>query len=78
MRSDMELRIDTLVLEGVSEADGALVGDALSQELMRLLESGTLPILAEDRSIDRLDAGTLQARPQTPSAFGREPPDKAL
>jgi hypothetical protein len=71
MSTDIELRIETLVLDGINGADGALVGDALVQELARLLESaGTSPILAEGRTIDRLDAGTLQARPQAPARFG--------
>ena len=71
MSRDVELRIEALVIDGVTETDAPFVGDALARELVRLLESpGAGPILTAGREIDRLDAGALQARPLTPAAFG--------
>ena len=71
MNRDVELRIEALAIDGVTETDAPIVGDALVRELVRLLESpGARPRLAVGRDIDRLDAGALQARPLSPAALG--------
>ena len=70
---EIELHIDTLLVEGVSQKDGIRAGDALGRELVRLLERSPVSgALAADRDVNRIDAGSI-AEPATarPAALGR-------
>ncbi len=75
--SKINLEIDRLELEGVSRADGRIVGAALERELARLITRDGLPphVLAQ-AYLPRLDAGTLRLAPggspgTRPRALGR-------
>ncbi len=57
MRPDVEIHIDTLAIDGVSERDAARAGDAIQRELTRLIGAEPLPADMAPRAIDRLDAG---------------------
>ena len=71
MMRAIELHIDELVIDGVSQADGIRTGDAFSRELMRLIERSPSPLFAHEQAVDRLDAGTFAAaRSAQPSAIG--------
>ena len=71
MRRDIEVDIDTLVVEGLSQADGVRAGDAFSRELVRLFEGASAsPVLRNGRAIDRLDAGAATSRIGQPGALG--------
>jgi hypothetical protein len=66
----VELHIEELVLHGFSPGDRFGIGDAIQQELERLITEQGLPGLpAESASIQRLDGGSLKmragARPQS-------------
>jgi hypothetical protein len=68
---EIELRIDELVIDGVSQTDGIRTGDAFSRELMRLIELSPSTLFAHEQDVDRLDAGTFATpRPAQPSAIG--------
>ena len=70
----IHLEIDRLELEGVSRADGRLVGIALEQELSRLVtRDGLPPQVLERGSVPSLDAGSLRLAPNLrPRALGRQ------
>lgn len=71
MTRDVELHIDALIVDGVSQADGVRTGDAFSRELVRLLEGASAsPVLLQSQAIDRLDAGTVTSRAEHPAALG--------
>ena len=68
---EIELQIDELVIDGVSQADGIRTGDAFSRELMRLIERSPSDLFAHEQTVDRLDAGTFATpRSAQPSAVG--------
>ena len=59
---EIELQIDELVIDAASHADGIRAGDALSRELVRLLERSPAPsMFARDEAIESLDAGVSAA-----------------
>ena len=71
MMREIELRIDELIIDGVSQADGIRTADAFSRELMRLIEMSPSTLFAHEQAVERLDAGTCAAaRPAQPSAIG--------
>jgi hypothetical protein len=69
----IELHIEELVLHGFPAGDRFRIGDAVQQELLRLIGEHGLPVLiAKQLSTERLDAGTFKvapgAKPQTVGA----------
>jgi hypothetical protein len=65
----VRLHIEELVLHGFAPADRHAIGDAVQQELTRLLrEHGVAALLARGGETERLDAGSFplapDARPQ--------------
>ena len=65
----VELHIEELVLHGFPAGHRFGIGDALQQELTRLVAERGLPgVIAHPVNIDRIDAGTMQvgvgARPR--------------
>jgi len=68
MRPDVEIHIDTLAIDGVSERDAARAGDAIQRELTRLIGAEPLPADMAPRAIDRLDAGALPVPTSAPPA----------
>jgi hypothetical protein len=66
----VELHIEELVLHGFPAGDRHRIGDALQQELLRLIgEQGLPALLAQPLSRERLDGGAFKvgpgAKPQT-------------
>lgn len=70
----IELHIEELVLYGFAPADGDRIGEAVQQELARLLtEHGLSSALSTGREIERLNAGTFQLNAQSKAeATGNE------
>jgi hypothetical protein len=68
------LHIDQLVLHGVPAAHRQHVGEALRQELSRLLSEGGLPAgLATGGAVPRLEAGNIAVTPgAAPRAMGSQ------
>ena len=57
---NIELQIEELVLRGFAPEDRYLIGEAVQQELTRLLtERGVPPSLARGGEIGHLDGGTF-------------------
>ena len=48
MTHDLELHVETLVVDGVSDADAADVGQAFQQELVRLLQRSNASMAPND------------------------------
>ena len=69
---DLELHIEELVLHGFAPEDRDRLGEALRQELTRLLaERGVPPSFTQRRDVKRLDAGAFAAAPgATPEVLG--------
>ena len=67
-RAAVELHIEELVLHGFPASDRFRIGDAVEQELSRLIAERGLGLAANPVSIGRLDAGAFKvptnARPQ--------------
>lgn len=61
--ADLELHIEQLVLRGFAPGDRASIGEAVQQELARLLTQQGLPGLAHGASIGRIDGGSFQVAP---------------
>ena len=59
MHPPIRLRIDRLLLDGVTVGDPAALGRAVEAELSRLLTDGGTPFGAAAASIGRLDAGEV-------------------
>jgi hypothetical protein len=56
----VEVHIEELVLHGFASGDRYCIGDAIQEELVRLLEAQNLPASLQDRGAhDQIDAGTL-------------------
>jgi hypothetical protein len=70
----IEVRIEELILHGVSPADALRVGAATEHELSRLLAEHGLPdSLAGGADLDAGDAGAFTRRsPATPGSIGGE------
>ena len=70
----IRIRIDTLVLEGMSAADRLRIGAAVERELGRLIAEHGLPSGASERGArDVVDGGSFARTPlTTPSAIGAE------
>ena len=70
----IHLHIEELVLHGFASGDRHRIGDAMQQELARLLaEEQTPPGLTKSAAIDRLNAGTFQmATESKPQATGAQ------
>lgn len=67
----IELHIEEIVLHGFKSSDRGLIGDAVEQELSRLLLERRFPPLAN--ALDRVNAGTFPASFEArPSAIGAE------
>ncbi|MEY2521164.1 MAG: hypothetical protein QOF24_2923 [Verrucomicrobiota bacterium] len=57
----IHLHIEELILHGFAPGDRHRIGDAMQQELARLLaQKQTPPGLRKNAEIDRLNAGTFQ------------------
>ncbi|MEI2579944.1 hypothetical protein [Scytonema sp. PRP1] len=69
---NIELHIEELVLHGFARQDRYRIGDAIQQELTRLLnEQGVPPSVAGSGEIARLDAGTFEVKAGAkPEAIG--------
>ena len=68
------VRIDELVLHGVAPGNAASVGDALRQELARMLAAQGAPrSLARARPTDAIDGGSVHLRERaTPERIGHQ------
>lgn len=67
--NNIELQIEELILHGMGGSDRYLIGEAIQQELTRLLrEKGLPPSLAQGGEIARINAGEFEmksgAKPQ--------------
>ena len=67
--NNIELHIEELILHGMAGSDRYLIGEAIQQELTRLLsEKGLPPSLAQGGEIARINAGAFEmksgAKPQ--------------
>jgi len=71
---DLELHIEELVLHGFAPEDRDRLGEALRQELTRLLaERGVPPSFTQRREVERLNAGVFAAAPgATPQVLGHQ------
>lgn len=68
----ISLHIDELVLHGVPSAHREQVGEAVRQELTRLLAQGGIPP-GLSGAVPRLDAGSVQLTPgAAPDAMGAQ------
>lgn len=57
----VEMHIEELVLHGFAPGDRYRIGDAMQEELVRLLEAQNLPSTLQDGvALDQIDAGTLR------------------
>ena len=72
MKSNLDLRIQELVLHGFEPGDCHRIGEAAERELSRLFtEQGTPPALVQEREVAQLDGGTFEAeRGSTLEAVG--------
>lgn len=72
MKPNIELHIEELALHGFAPGDRLRIGEAIQQELTRLLtESGLPPSLLEGQELPHLDGGTFAARQGvSPRAIG--------
>ncbi|GET39211.1 hypothetical protein [Microseira wollei] len=70
--NNIELHIEELVLHGMGGSDRYLIGEALQQELTRLLsEKGLPPSLAQGGEIARINAGEFEMKSGAkPEAIG--------
>jgi hypothetical protein len=71
---DIDFHVDELVLHGVTLGDRHRVGQAIGDELTRLLAvDGLSPALARGAEVDRIDGGAFR-QPTTvgPSAVGAQ------
>ena len=71
MTKKIQIHIDELVLHGFSRADAPAIGDAVREEISRLIElRGLSPGLVD---IDRIDAGEFFPAPGTrPASIGSQ------
>jgi hypothetical protein len=61
---DIELHVEELVLHGFEPGDRYGIGQAVEQELGRLLaELGTPPSLARTGEVPHLDGGSFETKP---------------
>ena len=61
---NVELHIEELVLRGFAPEDRYLIGEAVQQELTRLLNKGGVPpLLARGGEIGQLDGGAFAMSP---------------
>ncbi len=66
---NINLHIEELVLHGFSPKDRYLIGEAVQQELVRLLsEQGIPPSLDSGSKVARLDAGAFNVKQGTQAA----------
>ena len=64
----IELHIERVVLHGFSRSNAPAVRAALERELARLLRPGRVqPQWTQDRTIGRIDGGTMSATAKSPS-----------
>ena len=69
----IELHIEELVLDGFSGRDRFAIGDALQEELSRLIAEKGLSEIQGPASIDHVKAGSFPAAPDTrEKALGTE------
>lgn len=62
--TEIELRIEELVLRGFAPGDRHRIGEAMERELARLFaERGTPPSLVQGREVARLDGGAFKVEP---------------
>lgn len=73
-RTQIELHIEELVLDGFTPADRHRIGDAVERHLTRLLAGpGAARRLAGGGEVARLNAGSFNvARGSTPDAIGAQ------
>lgn len=61
---NVELQIEELVLQGFAPEDRYLIGEAVQEELARLLtERGVPPLLAQGGEVGHLDGGSFAMIP---------------
>lgn len=64
MSRSIELHIEELVLHGFAPGDRYRIGEAVKDELVRLLtEQGVPRTLASDGEVARLDGGAFEVKP---------------
>ena len=70
----IEIHIEELVLHGFQASDKWSIGDAVKQELARLLGNQKMPaLLHRELSADRLDAGSFKVTPNAkPRSIGTQ------
>jgi hypothetical protein len=70
----IKLRIEELVLHGFQPTDRYGIGDALQNELTRMLtEQGMPPAMADSSQVARLDGGAFSMQPgERPSRVGSQ------
>lgn len=72
-RPNVRLRIEDLVLEGFSPAEGARIGAAVERELERLIAERGLPEGMSGAAIPRIDGGSFRVSAGSrPESAGRE------
>ncbi len=73
-RYDISLHIEEMVLDGFAVEDQGRVISAVQRELQRLLNQGDMPVaLRQNRSIERLDGGTVRLQTGAiPEAVGKQ------
>jgi hypothetical protein len=72
MTPDLELHVDALVIDGLGDADGVRTADALTHELIRLLERAAgSPLPSRNRAIESVSTDARLRSPQPrPSELG--------
>lgn len=73
-RPPIDLRIDSLILDGVAPGDRERVAASVRAELTRLLSERGLPGVAgrgsDSHAVERVDAGTVSSRSPGPAGVG--------
>jgi hypothetical protein len=70
---DIDLHVDEVVLHGVAPGDRHRVGQAIGDELTRLLTvDGLSPALTRGVEVDHIDAGAFRQPTTGPAAVGAQ------
>jgi hypothetical protein len=68
MKRDLEVHVETLVVEGVNQVEAVSVGQAFQHELARLLErSNESPLLNDSQATARLKDASVRFSPASSS-----------
>lgn len=73
MKANLEIQIDKLVLDGFAKKDGARIGKAIEDELMRLFQDQGIPEgLQQEETYDSVSANDFEYNAQDrPEQIGR-------